>query len=567
MNKSRRYAGASPFKEEQSNIFFGREVAATALHRLIRQETMVVLHSKSGIGKSSLIRAGLLPIIRKANSMEPVEFRLFAAASSEARSPLAITKEVLRKKLETKSKDLTPIDKLLPNDNSLWRILKEIQIRRLMEDREKAIADPPLLLIFDQFEELFTHSRQEQLYFRSQLAEATTNRLPQRYWEILSLYEGMESPITLEEKKLLMRPMRIHTLTAIREDRIHLLGELTDYLPAIGKNWFKLDHLNEQEATRAIEAPARQPGEFATPAFTFAPELRKEIINYLSSEYVGIESAQLQVICDAIDRKMAKQSSRIATLDITGALENITSNYYWEKIKAIGNEEQELAARRLIEEQLIFEEAERRLTLYGGQILETGLKQETLDILIDSYLLRSEPDVRGGYNYEISHDSLVRPILEAKHERLTEERNEERKQKEAEQAARLAKEIKENRNSRRLNIILTILLTLTIVAGAFSAYYYFDAKKSKEKAEELLSRFQEAQDKILQEEASTRSELRQTIRLHLDNADIYLDSEDAQLAREELMKAEAAAIELESTDFEQAFSRLRLRIQAMENNQ
>jgi hypothetical protein len=567
MNKSRRYAGASPFNEEQSNIFFGREAAASTLHRLIRQENIVVLHSKSGIGKSSLIRAGLLPIIRRANSMEPVEFRLFAAASSEARSPLAITKEVLRKKLETKSKDLTPIDKLLPNDNSLWRILKEIQIRRLMEDREKAIADPPLLLIFDQFEELFTHSRQEQLYFRSQLAEATTNRLPQRYWEILSLYEGMEGPVTVEEKKLLMRPMRIHVLTAIREDRIHLLGELTDYLPAIGKNWFKLDHLNEQEATRAIEAPARQLGDFATPAFTFAPELRKEIIHYLSSEYVGIESAQLQVICDAIDRKMAKQSSRVATLDITGELENITSNYYWEKIKAIDNEEQELAARRLIEEQLIFEEAERRLTLYGGQILETGLEQETLDILIDSYLLRSEPDVRGGYNYEISHDSLIRPILEAKHERLVEEQNEERKQKEADQAARLAKEIKENRRSRRLNIILTVLLTFSVAAGAFSAYYYFDAKKSETRAEDLLSRFQDAQDKILKEEASTRSELRQTIRLHLDNADIYLDSEDAQLAREELTKAMAAAIELESTDFEQAFNRLRLRIQAMENNE
>lgn len=567
MKKSRRYAGASPFKEEQSNIFFGREVAVLALHRLIKQEALVVLHSKSGIGKSSLIRAGLLPLIRKEASMEPVEFRLYAAASSDSMAPLATTKEILKQKLGTKSTAPTPIDKLLPNDNSLWRILKEIQIRRLMEDKEKAIADPPLLLIFDQFEELFTHTRQEQLYFRSQLAEATTTRLPQRYWEILSLYEGIESPITAEERKLLMRPMRIHVLTAIREDRIHLLGDMTDYLPSIGKNWFKLDHLNEQEATQAIEAPAHQAGDFATPPFTYDPDLRQEIISYLSSEYVGIESAQLQVICDAIDRKMARQKERVATLAITGALENITSNYYWEKIKAIGDEEQELAARRLIEEQLIFEEAERRLTLYGGQILETGLEQKTLDILIDSYLLRAEPDLRGGYNYEISHDSLVRPILEAKHERLTEERSKERKEKEAAQAARLAREIEENRKSRRLNIILTILLTLTMVAGSFSAYYYYDAKKNEQRAEDLLARFQEAQDKILAEEATTRANLQKTIRLHLDYAEIYLDSEDALLAREELQKAQAAANELETTEYEQAFLQLRLRIQALENSQ
>lgn len=566
MSKPRRYAGASPFQENQSNIFFGRESAAVWLHRMIKQETIVVLHAKSGIGKSSLIRAGILPRLRKDNSLEPLEFRLFASASGKE-GPLATTKQVIRKRLPARSEADTPIDKLLPNDQSLWRILKEIQIQRIIDDSDQARNDPPLLLIFDQFEELFTYSRREQLVFRSELAEAMSHIMPQRYWDILSLYEGMEGPLTPAEKRLMMQPMHIHVLFSIREDRLHLLGELSDYLPNINKNWFKLDHLNAEEAARAIEAPARQPGEFATAAFEYETGLKKEIINYLSGEYEGIESAQLQVICDAIDRKMAGRPDRVATKEIVGDLENITANYYWEKINAIGDPEQEEAARKLIEEQLIFEEGERRLTLYEGQVLESGVSEETLDLLVDSYLLRAEPDLRGGYNYEISHDSLVNPILEAKNERLVQERWAEQERKEAEQRQRLEEEMIANRRAKRLNIILTILLFVSLVAVGFSIWSYQAAKDRRIEAENLLEKFKAAQEELLEANRVTEQSQRKKIRMHLSNADIYLGSQDTDFAKEEVDKARQTANELQTTEYDNEINRMRLRIQtAMKND-
>ncbi|PHI19071.1 hypothetical protein CEQ90_14955 [Lewinellaceae bacterium SD302] len=530
---------------------------------MVKQEDQVVLHAKSGIGKSSLIKAGLLPRIRKDRSLEPVEFRLYASSSAKSRDPLSTTKEVLFANLAGGTNPDTPLDKLLPNDRSLWNQLKEIQLDRIAKDAEKAYADPPLLLIFDQFEELFTYSRQDQLAFRSQIAEAISGRMPQRYWDILSLYEGQEGPVSAEEKRLLMRPMRIKVLFAIREDRIHLLGELSDYLPAISKNWFKLDHLNAEEATRAIEAPARQPGEFATAPFTYAGDLRNNIISYLSGDYEGIESAQLQVICDAIDRKMQHDDERTATVEKIGDLENITANYYWEKIDEIKDPEQQMAARKLIEEQLIFEEAERRLTLFEGQIIDSGVSKDTLDTLIDTYLLRAEPDLRGGYNYEISHDSLIKPILEAKRERFVLERVIAQEEKEKVHAERLAKEIAENKKSRRLNIILTALLALATLTTTTSIYYYYQVDRERRRTRELLDISENFREKVEKSTENNRTSLRNSIRLHLDNAGVYLDSNDGELAKEEVGKASRAAAKLQTTDYDTEINLLRLQIDAI----
>ena len=66
-----------------------------------------------------------------------------------------------------------------------------------------------------------------------------------------------------------------------------------------------------------------------------------------------------------------------------------------------------------------FESEERRISLYEGQILNAGVTAESLQILVDSHLLRAEPSPQGGFTYELSHDTLVAPVLEAKKKRMT----------------------------------------------------------------------------------------------------------------------------------------------------
>jgi hypothetical protein len=55
------YPGLRPFEPEEWPIFFGREkMIDDVIDRLARQ-SLVLIHGSSGCGKSSLVRAGVLP--------------------------------------------------------------------------------------------------------------------------------------------------------------------------------------------------------------------------------------------------------------------------------------------------------------------------------------------------------------------------------------------------------------------------------------------------------------------------------------------------------------------------
>ena len=56
-------------------LFFGREQEAAELHRLVMRERLTVLFGLSGLGKSSLLQAGLFPLVRLADVF-PVYIRL-----------------------------------------------------------------------------------------------------------------------------------------------------------------------------------------------------------------------------------------------------------------------------------------------------------------------------------------------------------------------------------------------------------------------------------------------------------------------------------------------------------
>ncbi len=73
-----RYPGAQPFSTTQEDIFFGREHDIESLYRLIRLEPLVVLYAKSGLGKSSLLNAGVVPEVLKDGKYLPVNIRFNA---------------------------------------------------------------------------------------------------------------------------------------------------------------------------------------------------------------------------------------------------------------------------------------------------------------------------------------------------------------------------------------------------------------------------------------------------------------------------------------------------------
>jgi energy-coupling factor transporter ATP-binding protein EcfA2 len=163
-----RYPGVAPFTTEQSHIFFGRTKESKRLSKLIHQEPIVVLHGKSGLGKSSLINAGLVPLLSENTSYSPIIIRFGAWTKIRTSSPINITKRALSYQGETSS---TILNFLLPNDTSLWSYAKNRQILH---------SEKPIL-IFDQFEELFSYPDSEIYNFKQEISELMNTGIPLRF--------------------------------------------------------------------------------------------------------------------------------------------------------------------------------------------------------------------------------------------------------------------------------------------------------------------------------------------------------------------------------------------------
>jgi hypothetical protein len=59
------YRGLRPFREEDAPFFFGREAFTVELVKAMAQHTLVAVAGASGSGKSSVVRAGLVPQLRR----------------------------------------------------------------------------------------------------------------------------------------------------------------------------------------------------------------------------------------------------------------------------------------------------------------------------------------------------------------------------------------------------------------------------------------------------------------------------------------------------------------------
>src|SRR5262245_16805643 len=76
------WPGLAAYDEAASDFFHGRDDDAEELLRLVRLAPLTVLYGKSGLGKSSLLQAGLLPLLRQANYL-PIYIRLDIAQTAD----------------------------------------------------------------------------------------------------------------------------------------------------------------------------------------------------------------------------------------------------------------------------------------------------------------------------------------------------------------------------------------------------------------------------------------------------------------------------------------------------
>lgn len=539
----RRYPGAKPFLTSEKDIFFGRTQDINKLYQLLCLEPLVVLYGKSGLGKSSIINAGIIPKIEKDGDFTPLSIRFGAYTNGKQEMPTTI----VRNRIE---QVISPIlEKLLPYDRSLWRSLKSRQL----------YGERGFLLIFDQFEELFTYPQAEIERFGHQLGELFFTTIPARYRDALdSVLDETPNAISDKDIKFLYRAFPLRMLIGIRSDRMSLLNRLSGYLPNMLKHCYELSALNRNAAEEAILAPAYQRGlHFASPQFDYHDDALDHILDFLTDQNTApIESFQLQILCQSIEEKIInKQLKTIRKIDISDP-QKVYENYYENQIGKIEDLDDQLAARRFIEEGLVFEEEERRLSLYEGVILrQYGISHDLLRILVDSHLIRAEPSMQNGYTYELSHDTLVPPVLKAKTRRLHAElllkAEQERKIRAAELQAINERAEKEKRlreaaeasavRAKRLLRAASLIALIAIATSVSAGYFYVEAKNKEIIALEEQQKANQERQTAKQQEAKALENLRQfhaqKIKELCQNAETYLRSGDCLIAIRTLNEA------------------------------
>ncbi|MBP6825563.1 MAG: hypothetical protein KA165_03290 [Saprospiraceae bacterium] len=381
-----RYPGPQSFREEDEPIFHGRTREAKALHELILAQSPVVLFSKSGMGKTSLLQAGLIPRLYL-SAYDPVKIRLNDTT-------LPPERQMIRAILPG-----------APPDLSLWETLHRYRAERF--------STP--ILIFDQFEEVFTlYPAERRVRFVQELSSVINGKAPANI--------GHAVPV---------EPPRVRIILSIRSDLLHFLHQLSAGIPSILRNRFELSGLQPAEATEAIINPAAPPqtdGAFAAPPFSYAPEALSEMLSYLSrrrqtegadtTAKAEIESFQLQLLCRSIEEKIiAAGTAAPATVTPSfygseKGIEKIISDFYAAALAAIPRVSERRQARRLIEDHLV--QNERRVGVAESAATATYQVPPTaLNLLVDKRLLRRDVRETGAY-VEVSHDTLLTPILESK---------------------------------------------------------------------------------------------------------------------------------------------------------
>jgi hypothetical protein len=87
------FKGPESFTGSDRNAFYGRNKEITDLIQLIDQYTLTLLYSKSGVGKTSMINAGLIPLLEKYRNYLPVYIRLDKNCADISGSVVSAIKE------------------------------------------------------------------------------------------------------------------------------------------------------------------------------------------------------------------------------------------------------------------------------------------------------------------------------------------------------------------------------------------------------------------------------------------------------------------------------------------
>jgi len=379
------YVGPQPFQRTDSKRFFGREESTDELFSLVLASRVILLYAQSGAGKSSVVNAGLLPLLEK-NGFDVLPIARVQGGLPAGKTALQLGNPYVYFTLATWGEQVP--------DAAAEGILSAT-LARLPRNTD-SYGDPAYrLLIFDQFEELFT-SFPACWAQRSRFAE--------------------------ELARCIDHDVRLRILFVVREDHLADILSLTEAFPASYRSSMRLPLLGNDDAVEAIEGPLRGSGiRYADGvAEKLAEDLTRVRVETSPGEVAevpgdSIEPVQLQVVYIELWRALPPDATVITAEHVTslGDATAALAHYYDRAVRGTARRAKvdPVFVRRWISSELITP-AKTRGTAYRGIRLTAGLPNPAVDALENRHLIRAETRA-GAHWYELTHDRFLHPIEQA----------------------------------------------------------------------------------------------------------------------------------------------------------
>jgi WD40 repeat protein len=467
------YKGLAAFDDTELDalLFFGRAWETEVVAANVLASRLTVLYGPSGVGKSSLLRAGVVRTLRSDGGYQSPAVAVYGSWSGD---PLAGVEEAARAAVtEALGREPAEAPGGLTDRLAAW----------------SAELGAELCLLLDQLEELFLY------HPASEGAGGFLELLPD----------------------LVTRPsLHVNVLLGIRDDALAQLDVLKERIPGLFANSLRLDHLDREAGRAAIVGPLGRYNSLVGPPMlvTLEPELEDAVLDEVAAGRIEpggvrrgavtnggsarrVETPYLQLVLQRIwevERDRGSSVLRVATLRELGGAQQIVENHLERALAALTPAQQDAAAN-----------------VFGHLVTPSGMKiahgvsdlasyasvreselEPVLSSLARQRILRplGENGHAGG-RYEIFHDVLGAAVLgwTARHDA----------------DAVLAREREEaQRRHRRLFVVLLVTLVGLGLMTALAAYALSQRDEAQKQANAASEQARLAQQREQEAEVQRR---------------------------------------------------------------
>jgi len=393
------WPGLSAFDEASERFFNGRANETAELRRLVLNAPLTVLFGASGLGKTSLIQAGLFPSSRRERYL-PVYVRL------DVRDRAAPLIEQVSSAFQQQKRVHAVEAPAWGENESLWEYLHRPSLE--LWSKHNQLLTP--LFVFDQFEEVLTLGAENASAIRQlriDLANLIENRIPDVLAKSIRNNGLIAHALALDSQ-------RYKVLLSFREDFLAALEGWKRDVPSILRNRLRLLPMSQEQAFEAIHqtaahlvnetvghgivrfvSAARDDGTTnAAESVTEAGELR-------------VEPALLSLVCHGLNEKRKAQGKTAFDEELlAGNKESIVTEFYQSAVADMPPR-----VRLFVQDELITRRGFRKPCDVDDAHTKYGVTEQQLRLLVDRRLLRIEP-FRGTERVELTHDLLTGVVRE-----------------------------------------------------------------------------------------------------------------------------------------------------------